>query len=186
MLAKREINTEKFAKYFIIMGLAVAAIAAVQYFMQDRINLFPGLPKDLINDNIFERNATYRITIGHLVIPVAAVIAFARYRQCRNLFYLFSTILLLSELVIIQQTRTKIAAVFLSMVVVYVLSSRLTAMRISVYIIFTGLILTSSLFLTASDFYSISLVNRTKTDIEKRKGSYRPALMRTRIIGMRY
>jgi hypothetical protein len=172
LLVKREINTQKFVKYFIIMSLVVAVIATIQYFIHDKINLFPGLPKEMLNGNVFESNATYRLTVGHLVIPVAAVIAFARYRQSLNWFYLFAAITLFTELALIQQTRTKIAAVFLSMFVVYVLSNKLTLFRIAAYLIFTGLCLGAWSVLSASDLNNITLVNRTRTDIEKRRGSY--------------
>jgi len=172
LLAGRDINAEKFTRYFIIMSLGVASIATIQYFMHSKINLFPGLPKDSIVGNIFERTATFRMTVGQYVIPPAAVAAFARYRQSFSLTFLFAAILLFLEVLFIQQTRALIAALFLSIFVVYMLSNKLTPLRISAYLVFAGLALASSLVLSPSDFYNISIVNRTKTDFEKRRGSY--------------
>jgi hypothetical protein len=171
LLAGREINVDKFTNYFVIMALAVAAAATFQHFFHGGINLFPGLPKEGLS-NLFERDLTNRVTVGHFIIPAAAIAAFARFNKSSNLLFLAAAIAMFVELLFVQQTRALLAATFLSMFVIYALSHRITPIRISAYIIFVGIFLTSLLFVSAADFENISLVKRTRTDIEKRKGSY--------------
>ena len=168
LVAGREINAEKFIKYFIVMGLAVASIATLQYFVQPRVNLFPGLPDDMLT----ETRGALRLTMGQFVIAAGAVAAFARYQQKAHTLFLFASIALFLETLLIQQTRVFVAAIILSMFVVYMLSHRLTLFRISLYLILTGLCLGSWLLFSDVNFGSIDMIKRTSTDIKQRKGSY--------------
>jgi hypothetical protein len=172
ILAGRSIDANKFVKYFILMSLAVTAVATVQYLLHGRMNLFSGLPIEKFSGNVFERSAVFRVTVGQFIIPVAALLALARYAQSSRLINLFSAIVLLMEVLFIQQTRMLIAALVVSMVIVYALSNKLTALRLSVYFMFAGALVILMLVFSVSDFKEISLVKRTTTDIEQRKGSY--------------
>lgn len=184
LLAGRKIDVDKFTNYFVIMGLAVTVVATLQYFFHGRLNLFPGLPKEGLS-NIFERAVTFRITVGQYVIPAAAVAAFAKFNKNSNPLFLAAAIALFSELLFIQQTRALIAATLLSIFVVYALSHRITPIRISAYIIFIGIFLTSLLFVSSESFENIGLVKRTRTDIEKQKAAFRRESMLIPITGAR-
>lgn len=172
VLAGRPINIEKFTNYLIIVSLAVAAIATAQFLLRERINLFPGLPLEKFSGNVFERSAVFRVTVGEFIIPMGALVALARYGQRFRLSFLFAAIALFLEVLFIQQTRMLIAALFLSMVIVYALSHRLTVFRLAAYILLAGVFLATTLFFSASDFKDVSLVKRTTTDFAKRRGSY--------------
>ncbi len=168
LLAGRKINVEKFSTYFILMSLAVAALATISFLTHGTINLFPGRPLDIV----VQESERLRITAGQFVISAAAVMAFARYNQSSQITFLPASALLFAEVLFVQQTRGFIAAVFLGMLVVYVLSHKLTMVRISFYLIFAGCCFAFWLLLSGADFNSISFVKRTRTDMIRRDGSY--------------
>lgn len=172
LLPRREIKTDKFIKYFIIMALAIAFISTIQYVLHGRPNLFPGLPLDKFSGNVFERSAVFRVTIGQFVIPAAALAALARYGQSSRLIYLLTAVALFLEVLLVQQTRMFIAALFISAVFVYALSHKLSALRMAAYFMCAGVLVIFMLFFSASDFKDVSLVKRTTTDFAQRRGSY--------------
>jgi hypothetical protein len=168
ILAGRKMDVEKFTSYFIVMSLAIAFLATIGSIMHGVINLFPGLP----HDTMIEQSGRLRITAGQYVISTAAVMAFARYNQSSRLWFLIASIILFAEVFFVQQTRGFIVAVSLGMLVVYVLSHRLTIARISFYLIFTCCCLAFWLLFSGADFSRIGLVKRTQTDVVKQYGSY--------------
>jgi hypothetical protein len=172
LLPSREIKAEKFIKYFIVMALAVAFISTIQYILKERINLFPGVPMERFTGKALDSSAVFRVTIGQFIIPVAAVAALARYGQSSRLSFLFVTIALSLEVLFVQQTRMLIVALFLSMVLVYTLSHKLTPLRIATYSICAGVCVTSMLLVSVSDLRDVPLIKRSVTDFEKHRGSY--------------
>ena len=168
LLAGRKIDTDKFFTYFIFMGLVVAFLATISSFTHGSINFFPGIPKE----QLAEQSGRLRITAAQYVIAAATVVAFARYQQSSRKRFLLATVLLFGEILVVQQTRGFMAATFLSMFVVYMLSHQLTMVRISLYMIFTGICLASLLLLSSVDFSSVGFVKRTERDVSKHHGSY--------------
>lgn len=168
LLAGRKIDANKFSTYFIVMSIAVASLATIGSLTHGAINLFPGLSQDML----VEQSGRFRLTAGQFVISAAAVMAFARYNQSSRIWYLIVSTVLFAEVLFIQQTRGFIVAVLMGMLVVYVLSHKLTIVRISFYLIFAGCCLASWLLLSGADFNRISFVKRTRTDMVRRDGSY--------------
>ena len=167
LLAGRKIDAQKFSTYFIAMGLAVAFLATIGSITHGAINLFPGIPGELV-----EQSGRLRVTAGQFVISAAAVIGFARYRQSSRIWPLFASAALLGEVIFVQQTRGFIIGIFLSMFVVFVLSRELTMLRVSMYFLFTGFCLASWMLLPSVDFSSIGFVKRTQADMVRRGGSF--------------
>jgi O-antigen ligase len=132
------------------------------------VNLFSGAEKELLFDHLGKP----RVTVGVFVIPVAAVMAFARYRQKANVLFLFAAIALFAELLLIHQTRGFIAASLASMLVIYALSFKLTPVRIALYLILTGTVLATSLFVSPPDISSLSVVERSESDFSKQAGRF--------------
>jgi hypothetical protein len=168
LLACRKVAVEKFATYFIAMALVVAALATISTMTNGTINFFPGIPKDMLH----EQMGRLRITAGQYVISAAAVMAFARYANDSRIRYLFASAVLFAEVIFIQQTRGFIVAIFLSMCVVYVLSHKLTPLRLSIYLILTGCCLCSWLVLSSMDLSGIGFVKRSQGDLVKRGGKF--------------
>jgi len=168
LLAGRRVDSEKFAKYFIFMALAVALIASIQYFGHGRVNLFPGLAKDVLAG----KTDYFRVGVGQFVISAAAVVAFVRYRQSSRIMFLLASVALYGEVIFVQQTRGFIVAIFLAIFVVYMLSHEFTALRLAAYMFFAGFCLCGWLFLQNVDLSHLSLVKRTTTDFTKRGGSF--------------
>ncbi len=168
LLAGRQINVEKFSNYFIIMSLAVAFLATISSFTHGAINFFPGIPRDMLVDQF----GRLRITSGSFVISAASVMAFARYQQSSFIRFLYASAALFGEVVVVSQTRAAITAIVLSMFVVYVLSHKLTTLRVAFYLILSGLFMIAFLVLQHSDLSGVEFVKRTETDLAKRGGSY--------------
>jgi len=168
VLQGRAINTQKFVNYFVIMALTIAGIATVQYFLHDKIIIFTALPKDLL----FGIQGPIRITVGQFVIAAATVVAAARYFQSSNLLFLIAAAGLFLEIVFIQKTRGFIAGVFLSIFTVYILSHKITLLRISFYLIFAGLFMGSWLMISDVKIDRIAIIDSTRLDIEKQRGSF--------------
>ena len=172
LLAGRRIESEKFASYFISMALAVAFIALMQYFAHGRTNLFPGMPKEVID----WQKGFNRVGVGQIVIAASTVVAFTRYQQSSRIIFLFAAIALFAEVILVEQIRGFIVGILLSMFVIYMLSHKLSSLRISVYIFFGCLCLCSwlllSSFLSGDGFSNLSLVKRTQADFSKRGGSF--------------
>ena len=166
LLAGRMIEAERFSRYFIVMGLGVASLATVSYMTHGAFNLFPGLPRELA-----EQSGRLRVTAGQFVISLGAIIAFARFWQGSRPWYILASALLFTEVVIVQQTRGFIVAGILSMVVVFILSRKITLMRVTKYTFFS-VCLALSMLLASADLSNIGFVKRTQTDMVKRGGSY--------------
>jgi hypothetical protein len=98
--------------------------------------------------------------------------AFVKYGLKFSLKFALVAGLLLLEVLFIQQTRMLIAALILSMILIYALSHKLTALRMAAYSVCAGLLVALMLALPMSGLKEISLVKRTTTDIQQRKGSY--------------
>ncbi|HBG04809.1 MAG: hypothetical protein A2075_11580 [Geobacteraceae bacterium GWC2_58_44] len=168
LLAGRQINLEKFAWYFIAMSLLVAALASVCYLTHGAVNPFPAAPEHMLT----EEPGKLRITIGQYVIAASSVMAFARFSNSSRLWYLFASAALFAEVIVVQQTRGFIAAIFASMFVVYVLSKKLTILRLSAYVVFTAFCFGLWLTLPELDLSGVDFVKRTRVDLHGRGGSY--------------
>jgi len=166
LLAGRKIDAERFSTYFVIMGLAVAFLATVSYLTHGAINLFPGMPRELI-----EQSGRLRVTAGQFVISIGAVVAFARFWQGSRIWFLLASIVLFTDVVVVQQTRGFIAAGILSMGAVFILSRKVTVMRVAKYAFFSACLALSFLF-SSVDFSGLEFVKRTQADMERRGGSY--------------
>jgi len=168
LLAGRRVDGEKFAKYFIFMAIAVAFIASIQYLALNKINLFPGLPKEILT----WQKVQNRITVGSFVISAAVVVAFARYQQSSRIMFLLAAAALCGQVIVVGQTRALVVAIFLTMFITYVLSHKFTALRLAAYMFFAGFCLCGWLFLQNVDFSHFSLVKRTTADFTKRGTSF--------------
>ncbi|KAF0189230.1 MAG: hypothetical protein FD168_1077 [Desulfobulbaceae bacterium] len=168
LVVGRQIRTEKFSLYFIVMALAVSFVALIFFATHGAVNPFFGIEQKMLLDHL----GNPRVTVGQFVIPIAAVMAFARYKQNSKIIYLFAAIMLFCEVLFIQQTRGFIASTFLSMCVVYVLSTKLTPLRISFYLFAIGGVFAASMVFSVSDFSSFGVVKRSQVDFSKRHGSY--------------
>jgi hypothetical protein len=168
LLAGRRVDGEKFANYFIAMGLAIAFIASIQYFGHGRINLFHGLSKDVLA----EQTKSFRVGVGGFVIAAAAVVAFARYQQSSRIMFLLVAAALLGQVIVVEQTRGLIVSICLTIFVIYMLSHEFTAFRLAAYMFFAGFCLCGWLLLQNVDFSHLSLVKRTTTDFTKRGRSF--------------
>ncbi len=168
MVAGRKVDADKFIKYFVLMSLCVAFLAAICYFTNKALNPFLGMPKDYLADQI----GRPRITIGQFVIASSAVMAFAAYRKGNGIWYLAAAAGLFAEIVVVQQTRGFIAGVFLAGIVVYIVSRPLTVLRLSWLITLLGLSLIAGMALTVSDLSKIGFFKRIESDLVKREGRY--------------
>ena len=168
VLQGHDIDSKKFVNYFVIMAFTVAGIATVQYFLHDRLIIFTALPKDLL----FGKEGPIRITVGQFIIAAGAVAAAARYFQSYNMIFLFTALGLFFQIVLIQRTRGFIAGVFLSMFVVYIMSHKITLLRISSYLIFAGLCMGSWILLSDAKLDTIGIIDQTRLDIQKQRGSF--------------
>ena len=168
LLAGRQIQVEKFSNYFILMGFAVTSVALIFLVTNGAINPFLGVGQEKLLDHLGKP----RITIGQYVVSAAALMAFVKYKKNSSIMFLFASVALFGEVVFIQQTRGFILAILLSMFIVYMLSSKLTPLRISFYLILTGAVCCSWLLFSDADFSSFSLVKRTRSDFSKQGGSY--------------
>lgn len=168
LLAGRRINAEKFSNYFILMSLAVAVLATITSLTHGGINFFRGLPHDMLIDQF----GRFRITSGQFVISAASVMAFARYKQSSCVRFLYASAALFGEVLVVQQTRGFIIAIFLSLFVVYILSNKLTFLRFSFYLIFAGFCICAWLMLHNVDLSGVEFVKRIQTDTVKHGGSY--------------
>jgi hypothetical protein len=167
LVAGRNIDADKFSRYFVAMALVVAAIAAIQYYFPPRLIIFPGMPEGMR----LTRLDTPRVTIGQFVISAAAVMAFAQYKLNSNKYFLLAAAMLFLEVLLIQQTRAFIAGIFISVILMYLLLNKMTTLRLSLYLIIVGVFL-SALLIVGTDIYDIGLVKRTGADISQRTGSY--------------
>jgi hypothetical protein len=167
LVACRQIDAERFMRYFIAMACVVGIIATIQYVLPANIVIFPGMPEEMK----LGRLESPRVTVGQFVISAAAVIAFSQYIRKSSLFYLLSSIALFIEVLFIQKTRVMIAGVFLSMFLIYILSNKLTMLRLSAYLILAGLVM-GTFLVASSDLYNVEIVKRTGADIAHRKGSF--------------
>jgi hypothetical protein len=168
VLQGRAIDANKFVNYFVTMSLTVAGIATAQYLLHNKFIIFTALPKDIL----FGIEGPIRITVGQFVIAAATVVAAARYFQSSNLMFLIAAVGFFLEIVFIQKTRGFIAGVFLSIFAVYVLSHKITLLRISFYLIFAGLLMGSWLIISDIKIDRIAIIDRTRLDIEKQRGSF--------------
>lgn len=167
LVAGRQIDGERFARYFIGMAFVVGIIAAVQYVLPAKIVIFPGMPEAMK----LGRLENPRVTVGQFVISAAAVVSFALYARKRGTEYLLVALALFAEVLLIQKTRVLTAGVFLSLFLVYILSRKLTMLRLSAYLVLTGILM--GVFLVASDqITEIEIVRRTHADVVKKKGSF--------------
>jgi hypothetical protein len=168
LLAGRRIDVDKFAGYFIGMSLVVASLATVCYLTHGAVNFFPEIPAyALVGDS-----GRLRITAGQFVISAAAVVAFARFTGSSRWRYLLAAGALFAEVVFAQQTRGFVAAIFLSMCVIYVLSYRLTMLRFACYLVFGVCCLSAWLYLSGVDLSGLDFVKRTQGDFKSRSGKY--------------
>ncbi|SPD73161.1 membrane hypothetical protein [uncultured Desulfobacterium sp.] len=168
LLAGRKIDTDKFALYFIYMSLAVALLATITSFSHGAVNFFPGMP----TDKLAEQTVRLRITAGQFVIAAAVVMAFSLYQQKEKSIYLIAFIALFAEVLLVQQTRGFIIAIFLSIFSIYFLSKKLTPMRISLCLIVLACCLGLLFVLSTADFSKIEFIKRIQTDMVKRGGRY--------------
>ena len=150
------------------MALAVAFLASIQYFGHGKINIFPGVPKDMLAG----KTEYFRFGVGGFVISAAAVVAFARYRQSSHIMFLLAAAALFGQVIVVAQTRGFIVAIILTTFVVYMLSHEFTALRLAAYMFFAGFCLCGWLFFQNVDFSHLSLVKRTTADFSKRGGSF--------------
>lgn len=167
LVAGRPIDADKFSRYFVAMALGVGAIATIQYFLPPDTFILTGMSEKMK----LAKLENPRLTIGQFVVPVAAVMAFAQYKRNFSAFFLIAAVLLLLECIFIQQTRVIIAGIFLSLVVVYLLSTKLTILRVSFFLILAGIFLGTFLVVRA-DVSNLAPIKETRLDIEKRRGSY--------------
>jgi len=168
LLAGRRIDVDKFADYYIGMSLVVASLATVCYLTHGAVNFFPEIPAyALIGDS-----GRLRITAGQYVISAAAVVAFARFTGSSRWRYLLAAGALFAEVIFAQQTRGFVAAIFLSMFVVYVLSYKLTMMRLSLYLVFTVCCLAGWLLFSGTDLSEFDFVKRTQGDFRSQRGKF--------------
>lgn len=168
VIAGQEIRLNTFVNYFIFMALAVALLATVTSLTHGAVQVFQGLPPE----RIAEQMGRLRITAGQYVISAAAVVALASYLRTRNVWYLPATAALFAEVILVQQTRGFIFAIMLSGFTMYVISYRLTPIRLSIYLITLAFVFISFLVFTSSDLARIGFVERVQTDLEKKGGSY--------------
>jgi hypothetical protein len=172
LLAGRQINAEKFVRYFVVMGLVVASIATVQYLSHGRINFFADLPVERLT--MMQKDL--RITVGQYVIAAGAVVAFVRYKQTSGWLYLFASVALYFEMIFVQQTRGFIAAILFSLFVIYMFTSRFTAVRLSLYLMICGMCLSSWLILSDVDFAGVALGKKSGRRLTDRRSSFEKRL----------
>mgnify|MGYP000437704258 CR=1 FL=1 len=167
LIAGRQIDAERFVRYFIAMACVVGIIATVQYFLPGNVVIFPGMPEAMK----LARLENPRVTIGQFVISAAAMASFALYARRSGTLYLLVALALFAEVFFIQKTRVLTVGVLLSLFLVYVLSRKLTTLRLSAYLVLTGFIM--GVFLVASArIAETEVVRRTHADIVKKKGSF--------------
>lgn len=168
LVAGRGIQIEKFSIYFILMALAVSVVSLIFFASHGTVNPFVGIEQKMLVDHL----GNPRVTVGQFVISTAAVMALARYKQNSNIMFLVAAVLLFAEVLFVQQTRGFVVAVFLGMIGVYALSTKLTPISISLYLLVIGSVFSAGLFFSTADLSSLSVVKRSQTDLVKRGGSY--------------
>ncbi len=129
LLAGRDPDGKKFVGYLVVMAVIVAGLAVLQQQLHGSVNLFPGLPRELM----VERLGRTRITVGQYLIATAGVLAFARWVQTSSILYAGAALFLFLEIAVVQQTRIYILAMLLGMLAVYALAKRLSLLRMVLY-----------------------------------------------------
>lgn len=164
----QKLDSDKFVKYFISIGLGITILCTVYYVSYASINPFFGMTVSLDS----YQTDRLRITIGQYVISAASIMAYAAYQKGKGIAYLIVALCLFLEVILIQQTRGFIAGLLLSAIVIHMASRKLTAIRFSLWLTIFGFMMISMTALTYSDLNKINFFKRIDEDLKKIEGRY--------------
>lgn len=181
VVVNQKIDLYKFLKYFLWIGLGIAALCAVFSLTHASINPFLGMPKDFVSNQA----GRLRITIGQFVISAAALMAYAAYLKGKGIGYLAAAAGLFLEVIMIQQTRGFIAGIVLSGIFINMVSRKLTAIRLSLGLTILGSMMIAMTVLSYTDLTKIEFFKRIDADLKKTEGSYGGSIQ-ARIDGYKY
>jgi len=166
-------SDDKFAKYFILMGIAIAVTVCLQYLFYEHINIFPGLSEELREALIKQRLGKPRINIGSIVTAIAGVLSFASFckKDEGKFLYLLTSVSLFLYILIINQTRMLVLAMLVSMLVLFFLANKHHPGKIILVIFSITLIVMVGSFFTDLIREHSSLVQLTKIEMTRKQGS---------------
>jgi hypothetical protein len=183
LLAGREVDYSKFARYFIRMSVAVAVLDIV--YMYTHLNVFHGMPEYML-DQLSESGRS-RVVIGQFVIAASTVMAFALYQKRKGLIYLPVSAALFASLCFVQQTRGFIVGTFLGLLFVMVLSRGLTAARAAAFLVVGGILAFAFITVDLNDLslHQVGFIKRSQSDFSKKNGRFGNSLQ-ARLNGYEY
>lgn len=162
------ININKFTSYLVIMGVAVAALVALQYIFYDKFQ-FIHFEEDIQGQ--YETGIRgLRITLGHTLIATAAVVAFAKYLEKQGNIYLYTFISLLAYIILISKTRMLVMGIIMTSVILFLIYRRFSLKAISLICIVMIIFIFG--ITKISSITENKLVDVTYADFEGKSASY--------------